>query len=55
MMDEAPSQIPDAVPAVTHPSFLKILGSLFNPSIVVCGRGCSSVLEEKDLINTTYN
>ncbi len=39
----APSQIPLALPAVTTPSFLKTGGSLARVSIVVCGRGCSSV------------
>ena len=32
----------EALPAVTVPFFLKIAGSLARPSIVVCGRGCSS-------------
>src|SRR5690606_32647712 len=39
----APSQIPDALPAVTTPSFLKTGGSLASTSIVVSGRGCSSL------------
>ena len=38
----APSQMPDALPAVTTPSFLKTGGSLASVSSVVCGRGCSS-------------
>ena len=39
----APSQIPDALAAVTTPPFLKTGGSLAICSIVVWGLGCSSV------------
>uniref|UniRef100_A0A8D8QRQ7 Uncharacterized protein n=1 Tax=Cacopsylla melanoneura TaxID=428564 RepID=A0A8D8QRQ7_9HEMI len=38
----APSQIPEADPAVTTPSFLNTGGSLPSVSSVVCGLGCSS-------------
>jgi hypothetical protein len=33
----------DALPAVTVPFFLKIAGNLARPSMVVFGRGCSSI------------
>lgn len=36
--------ITDAEPAVTNPSFWKTGFSLVRVSIVVCGRGCSSIL-----------
>lgn len=38
--DAAPSQIPDAEPAVTTPSFLKTGCSFANDSIVVFGLKC---------------
>ena len=41
----APSQMPDALPAVTTPSFLKTGPSFASVSSVVCGRGCSSLLK----------
>ena len=39
----APSQIPEALAAVTTPPFLKTGGSFAICSMVVCGFGCSSV------------
>lgn len=41
-LDAAPSQMPEALPAETVPSFLKTEGSLARVSIVVLPRGCSS-------------
>eukprot|EP01137_Pigoraptor_chileana_P003279 Opistho-2@43240 len=44
-MAPAPSLMPEALPAVTTPSFLKTGGSLPRDSRVVWGRACSSVLK----------
>ena len=52
----APSTMPEAVPAVTRPSFSKTAGSLARPSAVASGRGCSSlsiVLSPRRLLITT--
>ncbi len=38
----APSTMPEALPAVTKPSFSKAVGSPASASAVVSGRGCSS-------------
>jgi hypothetical protein len=43
MIAPAPSQMPDALAAVTTPSFLKVGLSFDIFSRVVSGRGCSSV------------
>ena len=43
----APSQMPEAFPAVTTPSFLKYGGSLASASTVVSGRMCSSAAQAR--------
>ena len=45
----APSQMPEALPAVTTPSFLKYGGSLASASGVVSGRMCSSAAQGRVL------
>lgn len=52
MMAPAPSQIPDAVPAVTVPFFLKTGGSLASPSRVVDNLGCSSTSKDTSFFLT---
>lgn len=54
-MAPAPSEIPEAFPAVTVPSFLKTEGSLVRDSIVVVGRACSSWLRVSTAFLTLYS
>lgn len=49
----AKNYITEAEPAVTRPFFLNKVGSLFNPSIVVWGLGCSSISTETSFLFST--